>query len=458
MSFAIGESVGPYRILGQLGQGGMATVFKAYHAALDRYVAIKALHPAFMEEPNFLARFRREARVVANLEHPNIVPIYDFSEHAGRPYLVMKFIEGLTLKGRLKDGPLSRDEILAIVEAVGSALSYAHRHGVLHRDVKPSNVLLSPDGPIYLADFGLARIAESGESTLSNDMMMGTPQYISPEQAKGEGTLDEGTDIYSLGVVIYEMVVGHVPFSSDTPFSIVHDHIFTPLPTPSSQNPEVSEAVERVLLKALAKDRQDRYPNVDALVSGFTAAYRGEEIGETNLKPTVAVPEARTTPPPEVETVAEEQAEVEAERLPTPAVGKRQPQTAAEAGAVFYREAVPVLGEQPLKRRATWPWVVGGVLFTCIMLLLFLLLVRRSLAGGDNPFSASDGMGGDPTAVSGGFGWSIADAGDRVSESREEIEARNVLADAFLGTDVEPSMRTAFVEAGGVSWLSGSTP
>jgi len=159
MSFTVGEMVGPYRILQQLGQGGMATVYKAYHAALDRYVAIKVLHPAFTEDPNFQARFQREARLVARLEHPNIVPIYDFAEHEGRPYLVMKFIEGQTLKAVMEARPLAPRDILRIVEAVGAALSYAHSQGILHRDVKPSNVLMTSGGQIYLADFGLARIA-----------------------------------------------------------------------------------------------------------------------------------------------------------------------------------------------------------------------------------------------------------------------------------------------------------
>ncbi|HSD82812.1 MAG TPA: serine/threonine-protein kinase, partial [Anaerolineae bacterium] len=193
MPFNVGENVGAYRIIEQLGQGGMATVFKAYHASLDRYVALKVLHPAFGEDPAFAARFQREARVVAKLEHPNIVPIYDYAEHEKRPYLVMKFIEGDTLKARLDQGPLTSKEILGIVEAVGSALTYAHRQNVLHRDIKPSNVLVAADGQVYLADFGLARIAQLGESTLSGDMIIGTPQYISPEQAMGVKDLDERT-------------------------------------------------------------------------------------------------------------------------------------------------------------------------------------------------------------------------------------------------------------------------
>ncbi|MBL8089751.1 MAG: serine/threonine protein kinase [Anaerolineales bacterium] len=273
MSFKVGENIGPYRIIEQLGQGGMATVFKAYHASLDRYVAVKALHQAFNEDSTFTARFQREARVVAKLEHPNIVPVYDYSEHENRPYLVMKFIEGDTLKARFQRGALSSQEIEQVVTSVGSALGYAHQQGVLHRDIKPSNVLLSTEGVMYLADFGLARIAQAGESTLSSDSIMGTPQYISPEQAMGKKDLDSGTDIYSFGVMLYEMVVGQVPFSADTPFSIIHDHIYTPLPLPMDINPKVPEPVQKVLLKALAKDRTDRYQTVEDLVSAFKSAW-----------------------------------------------------------------------------------------------------------------------------------------------------------------------------------------
>jgi serine/threonine protein kinase len=278
MPFLVGETVGPYRITQQLGQGGMATVFKAYHAALDRYVALKAMHPAFMEDPNFLARFQREAQVVARLEHPNIVPIYDFAEHENRPYLVMKYIEGETLKARLMGGIPTEEEILTIVDAVSAALAHAHEEGILHRDIKPSNVLLANTRQIFLADFGLARIAEAGASTLSSDVMLGTPQYISPEQAMGKGGLDAGTDIYSFGVMLYEMVTGQVPFSADTPYSIIHDHIYTPLPLPRAINPDLSEGVQLVLLKALAKDPADRFEKVDDLASAYGRAIKGERV------------------------------------------------------------------------------------------------------------------------------------------------------------------------------------
>jgi serine/threonine protein kinase len=203
MSFDIGENVGPYRITERLGQGGMATVYRAYHANLDRYVAIKVLHAAFKTDPNFLARFQREAQIVARLEHPSIVPIYDYNDHQGEPYLAMKFIEGETLKGRLSRLPLTLDEAISTMTAIAQALTYAHEQGVLHRDIKPSNILLEKNTTPYLADFGLARIASAGESTLSQDSMLGTPQYMSPEQAQGVKDLTPATDIYSLGVFLY---------------------------------------------------------------------------------------------------------------------------------------------------------------------------------------------------------------------------------------------------------------
>ena len=350
MSFTIGENVGPYRIIEQLGQGGMATVFKAYHAALDRYVAIKVLHPAFKEEPNFLSRFQREARVVARLEHPNIVPIYDFAEHKGQPYLVMKFIEGQTLKAHMNEKPLTKEEAVQIVDDVGGALAYAHKQGVLHRDVKPSNVLLSPDGSIYLADFGLARMAQAGASTLSKDVMLGTPQYISPEQGQGARDLDQGTDIYSFGVLLYEMVVGRVPFNADTPFSIIHDHIYTPLPLPSTVNPNVPEVVERVLLKSLAKDRKDRFETVEQQVLAFRTAVLG---GEGAFLETIAL-----------QPVAEDGSERE---ISTPII----------PDDIIDGEKDSVGQEKPPRKR--WPWIVAGLLISIGCLIAFL-----GTLGGEN--------------------------------------------------------------------------
>lgn len=362
MSFEKGENVGPYRIIEKLGQGGMATVYKAFHPALDRDVAIKALHPAFMEDPGFLKRFDREAKAVAKLDHPNIVPIYDYASHGGRPYLVIKFIDGETLKARLEKESLSKDEALRIIDAVGEALSYAHKKDYLHRDIKPSNILLGSDGSIYLADFGLARIASAGASTISGDMIMGTPHYISPEQARGELKLDAGTDIYSFGVILYELIVGRVPFMADTPFSIIHDHIYTPLPLPSTVNPNVPESVQRVLLKALAKERKDRFASVKDMVAAIHTAIGRGDIG---VLTTDYVPRSDFVAP------AAARESVSPVAVP-PSV---EPQTVPDVAAVPETTPAPQL---IAKSRRRWLWAIGGLVLACIVVLSFLAVLDRA--------------------------------------------------------------------------------
>ena len=272
MTFELGTTVGSYTIEEKLGQGGMATVYKAYHERLDRHVAIKVMHAVFKDNEQFLRRFSREAKVVANLEHAHIVPVYDFADHDGYPYLVMRFIDGETLKDRLDAGAIGRTEIMRISRAIADALDYAHTHGVLHRDIKPSNILLTQGGGVYITDFGLARIAQAGESTLSQGMIMGTPQYISPEQAKGNVELDGRADVYSFGIMLYEMVAGRVPFQSDTSYSIIHSQIFEPPPLPSTLNDKITPAVEEVLLKVLSKEPDDRHETAGELVTAFANA------------------------------------------------------------------------------------------------------------------------------------------------------------------------------------------
>jgi len=267
MPFAVGETIGTYRIVATLGEGGTASVFKAYHAALDRYVALKTLYPAFKDDSTFLARFQREARVVAKLDHPNIVPIYDFAEHEGVPYLVMKFIEGETLATHLREGSLPVVECSRILGAVGAALTYAHQHGVLHRDLKSSDLLLENDGNVYLSDFGLSRI-KAGTGVTSG-LVPGSPYYMSPEQGRGGVELDERSDQYSLGVVLYEMTTGQLPFTAGNAFSIIQDHLSTPPPPPSLANRRITRPLDEVILRALSKNPADRFPNIKTFVETF---------------------------------------------------------------------------------------------------------------------------------------------------------------------------------------------
>jgi tRNA A-37 threonylcarbamoyl transferase component Bud32/tetratricopeptide (TPR) repeat protein len=421
MPFSIGENVGPYRIVEKLGQGGMATVFKAYHPSLDRYVAIKVMHPALQSDPNFLARFQREARIVARLDHPNIVPVYDFAEHRGHPYLVMRFVEGETLKAHLQREPFSTEEALRLMRAVGDALAYAHGSGVLHRDIKPSNVILTPEGHFYLTDFGVARMAEAGESTLSRDMMVGTPQYIAPEQAKGETNLDARTDIYSLGVVLYELLVGRVPFQADTPYAVIHDHIFTPLPMPRSINPAVSESLERVLLKALAKEREDRFQSVEELVQAVEAELASQApppLPATAVAP-VGAPAASAVVP-------------EAAAAP-PAAGT----TATAAPAIVEPSAKAAKPARAGGRKRRWPWILAAAAaFLCVAVAGFIVLrrvaIRRSLADAD-----------------------ATQLLEAAHAAQEEGAFNRALTLYEQAAEADPQLEPAYVDAADLLWMMG---
>jgi serine/threonine protein kinase len=275
MNAMIGKTIGRYRITEHLGRGGMAEVYKAHQASLDRDVAIKLMHGFLADEPGFLARFEREAKVVATLRHPNIVQVYDFDADHGVYYMVMEFINGETLKARLqtletKGEWVPLDDAARIVLAVGSALKYAHERGMVHRDVKPANVMITTDGQVILTDFGIAKIVSASHLTASG-ALMGTPSYMAPEQGLGQPG-DERSDIYSLGVMLYQLVVGRLPFDADTPLAVVLKHINEPLPLPYLFKPELPEALNAVILKALAKDPNKRYPKVGELLADLRRA------------------------------------------------------------------------------------------------------------------------------------------------------------------------------------------
>jgi serine/threonine protein kinase len=242
----------------------MAEVYKAYHPGLECYVAIKVLHPFLAGEKDFLARFEREARVVATFRHPNIIQVYDYESNVEDRcyYMVMEFIDGPSLKTRLRDlgqegRRLPLDEAIRIVIAVANALDYAHRHGMVHRDIKPANIMFTQDGQVILTDFGIARMVDTTPLTASG-AMVGTPAYMAPEQGMGR-VRDERADIYSLGVMFYQLATGNLPFDADTPMAIVLKHIHAPLLPPTTLNPGLPPAVEAVIMRALAKDPDKRY-------------------------------------------------------------------------------------------------------------------------------------------------------------------------------------------------------
>ncbi len=298
METIIGQTLGQYRIVQQVGKGGMATVFKAYQPGLDRYVAVKVLPAYYAHEEGFSARFVREAKAIARLDHPHILPVYDFGQSDGLSYIVMKYVAGGTLKSRLGQ-PIRAEEAVAILEQIADALDHAHDQGIFHRDVKPGNILIDEKGWVYLSDFGLAKMVEGSVQLTGSGVGIGTPAYMSPEQGQGLA-VDERTDVYSLGVILYEMLTGRVPYEAETPMAVVVKHITSPLPLPRSVNPAIPEVVERVILKALAKDVTDRYARAGELVQALKAA-----IGQTPPQEEVAAPGSVTEvvpprPAPEV--------------------------------------------------------------------------------------------------------------------------------------------------------------
>src|SRR5215212_3199076 len=256
---------GRYRLESKLGSGGMSTVYLANDEVLDRPVAVKLLHREISEEEDQLERFRREARAAARLSHPNLVGVIDAGEDDGRPYIVFEYIEGRTLKRRLQqEGDLPVDEAVAYAIEIGRGLTAAHARKLVHRDVKPQNVLIDPDGRAKVTDFGIARSLETKGLTATG-RVLGTTDYVSPEQALGH-QVTEQSDIYSLGIVLYEMLTGETPFIADTQVAVAMKHVRDPLPDVQRRRPEVSAALAAIIERATAKETRNRYGNVDEMV------------------------------------------------------------------------------------------------------------------------------------------------------------------------------------------------
>jgi serine/threonine-protein kinase len=286
MENLVGTKLGEYEIIEHIGHGAVSDVYKAYHPNLNRYVAIKVLSPVFAEEVAFRERFTREARAIAQLDHPNILPVYDFSQQGNLVYIVMQYVNAGSLAD-LMGQPLPFDFVLRILEQVGGALAYAHSRGIVHRDIKPGNVLLGQGNWAFLTDFGLVKILEVPSDLTPSGTSLGTPAYMAPEQVIGS-EVDHRADIYSLGVTLYQMVTGRVPYEGDAGMAVAFKHLSEPLVPPRMLNPNLPQSVDRVIVKALAKERDLRYNTVGELVTAFRQALEGVVTGTPSEAPLMA--------------------------------------------------------------------------------------------------------------------------------------------------------------------------
>ncbi len=270
-----GRTLGRYRLLKGIGQGGMAQVYLAEDERLERQVAIKILPMALAKEGNFLARFEREARSAARLQHPNILPVHDYGQQDGITYLIMPFVSGGTLAQRIAQarGPLPLNKVVLWTGEMASALQFAHSQGIIHRDVKPGNMLIADGEHIVLSDFGIAKVVDDAANLTMAGSTVGSPDYMSPEQANGEP--DYRSDIYSLGVVVFQMLTGRVPFTASTPVQVMLMHVQAKPPLPRSFNPALPPQVDAVIQKALAKRPTERYQSASELAEALRDALQG---------------------------------------------------------------------------------------------------------------------------------------------------------------------------------------
>ena len=275
MKNLVGQTLGQYKIVEKIGEGGMATVFKAYQPGLNRDVALKILPPYVAAKEGFTERFTREAQAIGNLHHPNILPVYDFGQDKGYGYIAMRYVPHATTLAGLMKNPLPPQQVVELTAQIAGALEHAHQKGIIHRDINPSNILRDKTW-VLLSDFGLAKMVETPSELTGSGVGIGTPSYMSPEQAKGE-SVDHRTDIYSLGIIVFEMLTGQVPHKAETPLATVVKRINEPLPMPRSLNPNIPSPVERVLLKALAMDPANRFDSAEGFAGALKAAYNPPE-------------------------------------------------------------------------------------------------------------------------------------------------------------------------------------
>jgi len=358
---------GRYEVRELIGRGGMAEVYIGYDNRLSRTVAIKVLRSDLARDPTFQARFRREAQSAASLNHPAIVSVYDTGEddvvtsageRAHVPYIVMEYVEGHTVRSLLSDGTaVPIDEAVEIVIGVLSALAYSHREGIVHRDIKPGNVMLTPTGQVKVMDFGIARaMADSAATMTQTHAVVGTAQYLSPEQARGE-VVDARSDIYSTGCLLFELLTGKPPFSGDSAVAVAYQHVREIPKPPSEVAADIPEALDRIVLKSLAKDREDRYPDATAMRADLETAMRGGDVSAPATSSWAAAAAAASQPTSVIGA--------------TPAATQAMPGQQRSQTAVKAEE-----DDEPEKRSPWWVWLLVLVGLVAAIGVVYLLMTN----------------------------------------------------------------------------------
>jgi hypothetical protein len=350
------EKIGRYIIKSELGRGGMATVYHAYDPNFERDVAIKVLPAAFLHDPQFRTRFEREAKMIALLEHPAIVPVYDFGEQEEQPYIVMRYMAGGSLADRLTQGAISFEETSRIITRLAPALDVAHARGIIHRDLKPGNVLFDQYGNAFLSDFGIARLTQSAATTLTGEAIVGTPAYMSPEQVQGTKTIDGRSDIYAMGVLIYQMLTGQAPYQADTPAKVMLMHILEPVPDLLEKKADLPPGSQEIISRAMAKDPTDRFGTTAELASALESAMKGDRLPSPQPQRAAAADR----------TVLSGATAVAAHRTPAPVT---HPSAASLEGTLMAQPmqaaSMPIPAGPQVVRRS-FPWAIA------IIALLFL--------------------------------------------------------------------------------------
>ncbi len=380
------HTIGRYDIKSVIGQGGMATVYLGYDPRSQREVAIKILPPYYLHAPKFRERFEREALMITLLEHPAIVPVYDMGDEDGQPYIVMRYMSGGSLSDKLRKGPIPLNDCMEMYLRLAPALDTAHARGVIHRDVKPDNLLFDKYDNVFLSDFGLARLRETiGFANISDGSIMGTPAYMSPEQIQGDRELDGRSDIYSMGIVLYQMLCGSVPFSGTTAASVMMMHLVNPVPQIYDQNTTLPTAIQAVLETALAKNPKDRYQTAGEFARAIQAVTTGIQRkpavqsrgGDAAVRP--ARRSAMNIPTEEPAAPGEADESATAQRLPINQIKTPPPVDSSQikprpASASGPSRVAPT----PQKRHLSIPWW-GILVGLIVVILVFLTMIFRSL-------------------------------------------------------------------------------